>query len=334
MALSSRARLARNLIDHPFPGFMDDAEEETVRKEIVSAFSQLSGVGNFTILYLRSMKPIERKILLERNIITEGFSLGQDKAVAVSQDQSVSAMICENDHLRLACIREGLSLRDVYHEVDGIESQLEDLLHFAASLEWGYLGSHLQDVGTGLRASVMVHLPALVMTNLVDKALKAMTEVGLSVKGFFGEGSSSLGNMYQVSNQVSLGMSESGILENLESVTTALIEYERNAREQMLEKDRIPIEDTVFRAWGILTNCRSIASREAMDLLSDLRLGICLEMIDGIPLGKVNQLFFLTQKSHVLKMVENDADGNDTPPVDHFRAKVIRDSLASASGGA
>ncbi len=335
VVVSSRVRLARNLADHPFPEFLDRDDELVVRDKIISAFCKLPVAGsklpaqnNFTILYLKDLAPLDRRVLLERNIITQDFSLAENKAVVLSQDESVSVMINETDHLRISCIREGLTLSEVYEEVDRLDSLLEDELHYSISLQWGYLNSNLTDIGTGMRASLMVHLPALVMTQLIEKALKAITQVGLLVKGFFGEGLSSLGDMYQIANQISLGLSEAEIVENLNSIVTPLINYERKARSELLTRKRAEVEDKVFRAYGILTNCRRIASREAIELLSNLRLGISLGLIPKIPLEIINTLFFLCQKSHVQKILEDSEVTSETAEIDAHRAKIIRETLA------
>ncbi len=327
--VSSRVRLARNLIDHPFPGFLGTDEELVVQNAIVSAFEKLPAEDNFTILYLNEMSPLDRRLLLERNIITQEFSLARDKSLVLSGDESLSIMINAEDHLRLSCIKEGLSLRAVYDEVDRVDSLLEDHLHFAISLEWGYLNSSLMDIGTGMRASVMVHLPALVMAKLIEKALKAIAQVGLSVKGFFGEGLASLGDMYQIANQVALGLSEPEILDNLSSILLPLMGYERKARQELLESRRTEVEDRVFRAFAILTSCRQISSREAIELLSSLRLGIALDLIGDISLSTINALFFISQKSHIQKISESLEEDGGSNLLDYLRAKVIRESLST-----
>ncbi|HUV07749.1 MAG TPA: protein arginine kinase [Spirochaetia bacterium] len=329
--LSSRVRLARNLTDYPFPNSLGSEQEAKVQGEIISAFNRLPIGDKFTILYLRDLSPVDRRILLERNIITHDFSLAKDKAVILSKDETISLMINEEDHIRLACIIEGMSLDRAFEKLDRIDTLLEEHIHFAISLEWGYLNSSLTDIGTGMRTSIMIHLPALVMTSLIEKALKAVTQVGLSVKGFFGEGINSLGDIYQISNQVSLGLSEYAIIKSLASVVTPLINYERKTRDELLNKRRAEIEDKVFRAFGILSSCRRISSREAIELLSNLRLGISLGIIDNVPLGTVNTLFFHCQKSHIQKLLQGlDEPINspaDTRNIDFLRARIIRESL-------
>jgi protein arginine kinase len=273
---------------------------------------------------MKEIAPLDRRVLLERNLITQDFSLAEDRAIILSEDESVCIMINETDHIRISCIREGLSLNQVFKEVDRLDSLMEDHLNFAYSLQWGYLNRNLTDIGTGMRASLMVHLPALVITQLIDKALKAITQVGLLVKGFFGEGTASLASMYQISNQVSLGLSEGEIVENLKSIISPLVNYERKARNELYERKPYEVEDRVFRALGILTNCRAITSREAIELLSDLRVGVSLELIKDLSLEKINSLFFLCQKSHVQKVL---GESGSRKPIDAARAEIIRNAL-------
>ena len=194
-------------------------------------------------------------------------------------------------------------------------------------MEWGYLNPSLENAGTGLRASLMLHLPALVMTGLIDKAMKAINEVGLAVKGFFSDGESSLGDMYQISNQATLGLGEKEIVDGLVNIVTPLVQYERKAREELRERQRIDLEDRVCRAFGILTHCRSISSREAMDHLSSLRLGASLGLVEGLTLDTVTALFFLSQKHHVQQMLGQD-DEAGSKAIDIARARTIREALA------
>jgi protein arginine kinase len=309
VVVSSRVRIARNLSEHRFPGFMSAEEEQEVQRVIVDAFRRLPAAGDFAILFLDDLKPLDRRVLLERNIITQEFSLARGKAIAVGKDTGVTAMINEEDHLRVSCIREGLALAEAFTEVDRLDSLLEESLGYAISMEWGFLNPSLENVGTGLRASLMLHLPALVMTGLIDKAMKAINEVGLAVKGFFNDGETSLGDMYQISNQATLGLGEKEIIDTLVNIVTPLVHYERKAREELRERQRVDLEDRVCRALGILSHCRSISSREAMDHLSSLRLGASLGLIEGLTLDTVTMLFFLSQKHHVQQLLE---DGEET----------------------
>jgi protein arginine kinase len=328
VVVSSRVRVARNLSEHRFPGFMSSEEELEVQRTIVEAFGRLPSTFDFTILYLDDLKALDRRVLLERNIITQEFSLARGKAIAVGRGSCVTAMINEEDHLRISCIREGLALAQAFQEVDKLDSLLEDNLSYAISMEWGYLNPSLGNVGTGLRASLMLHLPALVMTGLIDKAMKAINEVGLSVKGFFAEDESSLGDMYQISNDATLGLGEKEIVEGLVSIVTPLVQYERKAREELRDRQRVELEDRVCRALGILTHCRSISSREAMEHLSSLRLGACLGLVDGVGMDTVTSLFFLSQKHHVQQLLDEGEEAGGSKAIDQARATAIRTTLA------
>jgi protein arginine kinase len=236
-------------------------------------------------------------------------------------------MFNNEDHIRLSCIRSGLSLKEAYKEVNKIENRLDDNLKFAFSLKLGYLSSNLTNLGTGIKVSLMVHLPALYMVSLINKALKAITQVGFSVKGFFQDGPSSLGNMYQLSNIITLGQTEEQIIESLINVLQPLIEYERKAREEMHDKRGIEIEDKIFRAYGILTQCRTITSREAIDLLSYVRLGVSMNIIRDISINRITSLLILCQKSHIQKIMSNSNVNKDVKMINYLRAKIIRENL-------
>jgi len=325
VSVSSRVRLARNLMGHLFPPLASKAEEEQVREEILRAFEKLS--GGFKVISLDSLPPLERRILLERNLISQEFSASPNKVLVLSEDEKLSAMINEEDHLRLVCIQSGLALEDAYKKVEKVDSRLESCLHYAASMEWGYLAAKLQDAGTGLRASVMLHLPGLVMEGNIGWALKMTGQMGLQIKGYWGEGENSLGDMYQVSNPVSLGLSEREIIETVHSTATSLIDYERKARAEMLKSRRLELEDAVFRAYGELANCRLIASKEAIELLAKVRLGVSLGVLAKPGLETVTALMILSQKSHIQKMLDTIDDETDNKLVDYTRAKLVRRAL-------
>ena len=325
VVISSRVRLARNLSDHRFPGLMSAEEEAEVRQEIIEAFRRLPGSSDFAIFFLDELTPLDRRLLLERNVISQEYSVARGKAIVVSD--SVSAMINEEDHLRISCIKEGMALREAFEAVNGVDDRLEDMLSFAISLEWGYVTPDLANIGTSMRASFMLHLPALVMTSLIEKALKAINQVGLSVKGFLGDGEASLGDMYQISNDATLGMNESDIVENLGSIVMPLVQYERKAREELLQRRRVDLEDRVYRALGVLTHCRAIGSREAVELLSSLRLGASLGLVKGPSLAAITELIFRSQKYHVREVLGDFEEAEEARMLDYARARLIRAGL-------
>lgn len=325
VAVSSRARLSRNLMGYLFPPLASKDQEEMASEEILKAFQKLP--GGFKVISLDSISPLERRILMERNLISQEFSASPNKVVAISEDEKLSAMVNEEDHLRLVCIRSGLALEDVYRQVEKVDSKLESSLHYAASMEWGYLNTSLQNTGTGLRASVMLHLPALVMEGNVGWALKMAGQMGLQIKGHWGEGENSLGDMYQISNPVSLGLTEREIVETVQSTATTLMEYERKSRAEMLKNRRLELEDGIYRAYGLLAQCRLVSSKEAIELLAKVRLGVSLGVLAKPSLEVVTTLMILSQKSHIQKMLDSMDDESDNKLVDYTRAKLLRRAL-------
>ncbi len=323
VAISSRVRLSRNLANHFYPELLKNDEDSEVQSDILSAF----GGGNESEPYSSSLvgdlKPIERRLLLERNYISRDFSLQNQKACILSKDHHVSAMVNEIDHLRLASMRGGRSIDSCFEEVDRVDTSLESSLDFAVSLEWGYLNADITNSGTGMKCSVMLHLPALVEVGLIDNALKAVVQMGMSAKGFFGEEDGSLGDMYQIGNQLTFGHSEKELIEKLDAITLQLIHYERKARNEMLERNRIGLEDKILRALGTLRFCKLLPAREAVEHLSSIRLGAALGIIEA-PLERITALLFVTQKAHVQQSIDESADANH---IDQTRANIVRDAL-------
>jgi len=322
VAISSRVRLARNLLGISFPPTLSKEEEEQVQRQVIDAFSELS--DPFDAIYLDRLPPLERKILLEQNIISQDFCVAPNKLVFLHPEGKISAMVNEEDHLRLACLDTGLCLQEVYDAANDLDSRLEDTLHFAASIEWGYLSSKLENAGTGLRASVMLHLSALVTDGTIGWVLKRTNHMGLQIKGYWGEGDNSLGDMYQISNPVSIGLREKEILSSVDEAAREMVEYERKAREEMMGSRRIELEDRVHRAFGVLSSCRLISSKEAITLLSTIRLGKSLGIIDKPSNEVITTLMIQAQKAHVQKSLDQTDDDADNKLVDYTRAKLIR----------
>jgi protein arginine kinase len=334
VVISSRVRLSRNLAGFCFPGVLQHNEEENVKNKIVRAFEHLEDKESFKIFYLDKLVPLEKKLLLERNLVSKEFSIAPSKVVVIKEADTVSGMIIETDHLKLSAFKSGLSLNDAYKKVNNIDVELEKHLNYAVSLEWGYLSSSLTNIGTGMRASLMLHLPALVKIGLISKAIKTIVQLGVSIKGFFSNGNESLGDMYQIANQVSVGVSEKEIIENLEDIAVQLVNYERKAKEEMLGKERIAVMDRIYRALGTLLYCRSITSKEAISLLSEIRLGLTLKLLKGIAQDVITSLIFDTQKYHIISLLGDD-EKIDNKLIDYTRAELIRETLSKLdiSGG-
>lgn len=332
VVISSRVRLARNLSAHVYPGTCSPEEESAVREQIITAFQRLPKEENFTIIYLDDLSPLERRMLFERNVISQGYSLEKNKAIVLGEDESVAAIVADEDHLRLVGVRTGSCLEALYEKVDVIDSALEQSLGYAVSGEWGYLNTAITNLGTGLKASMMLHLPALSMSGLIKRAVKASAQLGLSIRGFFSESVESLGDMYIIANEVTIGLSEKEIIGNLGRIAAQLIGYENRTREELMEKRRVDIEDRVFRALGLLTHCRYVSAREAVENLSSLRLGVCLGLIDAVDIPSVTSLLFLSQKSHIQRLLQSRHDAIDGKLIDYTRAKLIREALTAARG--
>ena len=327
VVLSSRVRISRNLSGHRFPTLLQSDEESEVQSDILSAFQEADTEIEYSTALMGELAPLERRMLLERNYITQQFSLNNHKAIVMRKDSKVSGMINEIDHIRLSSICGGLSLDDCWTTIDVVDTALERLLDYAVSLEWGYLSAEVANTGTALRASAMLHLPALVRTTLIEKAMKAVVQVGMTVKGFFSDDEHSLGDMYQISNQIGLGFSEKELIEKLDAIVSQLVHYERKARDQMLDEQRMDLEDEVMRAAGILTHCRLLESGEAIRHLAILRLGVAVGQVSA-PMDRVTALLFLTQKAHIQFLINSRETGADTRLIDYTRAELVRTALS------
>lgn len=325
--LASRVRLARNLRTHSYPGTIAASEEGEVREQIIDAFRRLPPGSDFAIIYLDELTPLGRRILFERGLVPQGFSLEKHRAIVQGEGGDLSAAIGDEDHLRIAAVGAGACLEAVHARIDRVDDELAAILPYAVSPEWGYLNTAVTNLGTGLRASVMLHLPGLAMNGLLARAVKATAQMGVSIRGFFGEGQDSLGDLYLVANEVTIGQSEREIVASLGRVGAQLAVWEQRSREELAAKRRMDIEDRVFRALGLLTHCRYLSMREAVDALGSLRLGVGLEMIDRPDLPTLTSLLYLVQKAHVQQILQSRQDASDGRLIDYTRAQVVREKL-------
>jgi protein arginine kinase len=333
VVISSRVRLARNLAAYPYPGRATAEQESECRDKILGAFRRLPNAEDFTILELDQLSSLERRILFERNLVSQGYSVDKHKAMALSSDESVAALIGDEDHLRLVGMRPGASLDALLSRLDALDEQLEPALQYAVSAEWGYLNPAITNLGTGLKASMMLHLPALAMSGLIKRAVKASAQLGLSIRGFFSESMDSLGDMYIIANEITIGLAEKEIIGNLGRIAVQLAGYENRTREELMEKRRVDLEDRVYRAWGLLTWCRYVTHREAIEALSALRLGVAMGLISQVDSSTITALLFLSQKSHIQRVLQSHADAADGKLIDYTRAKIIREALTQPRGG-
>jgi protein arginine kinase len=333
VVISSRVRLSRNLKAYPFPGRCAADLESEYRERIIAAFRRLPNAKDFAIIYLDDLTALERKILFERNLISQGFSLEKQKAVVLSVDETVAGIIGEDDHLRLVGMRSGACLEPLLARLEAIDVGLEESLPFAVSAEWGYLNTAITNLGTGMKASMMLHLPALAMSGLIKRAVKASAQLGLSIRGFFSESMESLGDMYIIANEITIGLAEREIVGNLGRIAVQLAGYENRTREELMDKRRMDIEDRVFRSWGLLSSCRYLTLREAIESLSALRLGVNLGLITALDAPTITALLFLSQKSHIQRVLQTQAEPTDSKLIDYTRAKIIREALTQGRGG-
>jgi protein arginine kinase len=298
--LSTRVRIARNLVAFAFPS---KASRETlidVRSRILSAVSVSNYLRGAVILNMEDVDPVTRRALVERHVASGNFiDDAPGRAVVVGEREIISAMVNEEDHLRLACIRSGLLPADAWRLVERMDSELEQNLHYAFDSDWGFLTACPTNVGTGLRVSVLAHLVALSRTGMIKRVLSDVSRLGLTVRGFYGEGTSAQGGFFQVSNQTTLGQSEEDITNTVERVASRLANLERKAREELLKAKGARLEDEVWRARAILANARVISMREVMDLCSSVRLGIGLDLVQWPDMEALNRLLVTAQPGHL-----------------------------------
>lgn len=323
---STRVRLARNLKQFPFPAKATvpqrEAVEQKVRDALLSGNSILS--EEFRFVPLENASEEEAVSLVERHIVSPEFiSDRRGKAVLISDDESISIMINEEDHLRIQVLREGFSLKEAAETADRIDTLLSETLDFAYDPEFGYLTQCPTNLGTGMRASVMLHLPALTENGAMPRIASNLSKLGLTIRGTYGEGSKSVGGLYQLSNQITLGLSENEAIENLRSITVQLMEEERKARSQMAQD--VAWQDKIDRAAGILKTARVLSSSECMELLSYVRFGISVGLLQGVTTEELNGLMVNVQPGTLMAKAGKPLDQNQR---DVLRATKVREVCA------
>ncbi|MCX7781173.1 MAG: protein arginine kinase [Negativicutes bacterium] len=328
IVLSTRVRLARNLEGLPFPNRANSEQLSKVIETVRKTVNDLSNADGHRYMFIEMEKlsALERNVLVEKHIVSPNHIQDPEhRALIVRDDAAVSVMVNEEDHLRIQCLSPGLNLAEASRMADVVDDTLEARLDFAFKEEIGYLTACPTNLGTGLRASVMLHLPALVITRQMNRVVNAATQLGLAVRGLYGEGSEAFGNIFQISNQLTLGKSEKEITDNLESVVKQVVDHERTARKLLLEQSLDALSDRVWRAFGILRYARSMGGQEALTLLSEVRLGIDLRIIPEVPAKVFNELLVLTRPNFLHKL----AGGTELEPSarDRLRAEIIRDKL-------
>ena len=327
IVLSSRIRLARNIDQFQF-SFLNSSEEalkviEAVKSRIKKG--SFANTGNMDLLMMDELQPLQKRILVEKHLISPHLAENANHgACLLSENEEISIMINEEDHIRIQCLYPGLQLLEALNTAFQIDDWLEEEINYAFDEKVGYLTSCPTNVGTGLRASVMLHLPGLVMTQQLNRIIPAINQLGLVVRGIYGEGSEALGNIFQISNQITLGKSEQDIVEDLKSVVGQIVSQERSVRDTLVKTSNIQLEDRVYRSFGVLTNSRIIETKEAAKCLSDVRLGIDIGYIKDIPRNILNELMILTQPGFLQQYAGGPLRPNER---DIRRASLIRERL-------
>lgn len=334
IVLSSRIRLARNLDGIPFPHRAGGEVLENVVIQLRQSISDLNhqGHGQYMFIEMEKLPVLERNILVEKHLVSPHLiQEPRHRALMIRDDAAVAIMINEEDHLRIQCLQPGLQLPQTLSLAHQVDDALETKQTFAFHEHAGYLTACPTNVGTGLRASVMIHLPALALTKQMNRIIGAVTQIGLAVRGLYGEGSEAVGNIFQISNQLTLGNGEDEIIENLQTVVQQVVDQERNARKALAAEAHMMLEDRIWRAYGVLRYARSISGQEALALLSEVRLGIDLGIITDTAAGIFNELLVVTRPNYLQKM-SNQAEIRPAER-DALRAQIIRGKLIHSQGG-
>ena len=326
VVVSTRIRLARNLADFPFTTRASAAQKGEIEGRVREAIGRADIAPRLDYLSVAQLSTLDRQFLVERQLISRELAsvLDGPRGVAFDANEAVSVMVNEEDHLRIQVMRSGMALEDAWEQIDKVDDALETRLSYAFHEQFGYLTACPTNVGTGLRASVMLHLPALGITKQIEKVFKALQKINLVVRGLYGEGSRASGDLYQISNQVTLGKAEPKLLTEIREVIDTILQYERQARQALLKERRQAEQDRVARAIGTLGSATMITSEETMELLSAVRLGIHLNLIDDMPPTTVNQLFIHSQAAHLQKLTGQQLDGEERNAA---RAKYLRNKL-------
>src|ERR687892_1763383 len=334
IVLSTRVRLARNLEGHTFSQRAQDGDREGVLARVEDAARASERMSGGVTFRLDQLERIERQVLHERHLVSKELA-GLDResrprvGAALLVQGRVGVMVNEEDHLRLHGMWSGFSLEEAYAQLETVDAEFGRLLPFAFHPEFGYLTSCPTNAGTGLRASVLIHLPGLVLTKEIQKVLQGLSQVGLTFRGLYGEGSEVVGNFFQLSNQTTLGKSEEELLDHLARIVRQVIEYEEQARQVLLRDAPAIIEDKVWRAYGLLRYARSLSFEEAMNLLSGVRLGVGVGLIPDVGMYTLNKLLVYTQPAH-LAVAEGVAPTESDLPI--RRARFVRKVLESEVG--
>ncbi len=328
VTLSTRIRLARNLRKFPFPGRAEAAQKRAILSECIDAMSGIKGLDKSISVEVDDLSELDRQILVEKHLISPELSqVEEGSGIILTEDRSCCIMINEEDHLRIQVLKPGLDFSSVWKDADALDSGIESEISYAYDGELGFLTACPTNLGTGMRASVMMHLPGLVMSKNMEKVINAVNQLGIAVRGLFGEGSDANGSIFQISNQQTLGESETAIIDRLNSTLKSLVKQENNAREKLLQDDKSRLVDKMSRAIGSLKTCHVIQSSEAMDLLSLVRLATDFGMLPEKFRGLADRMFIEVQPGHVQLSAGHSVDPSER---DELRAELLRSHFLRA----
>lgn len=332
IVISTRIRLARNLADYPFITKAGDSDRARIERLLRDAVGAIDDRGQMLYIDVDQLSSLDRQLLVERHLISKELAEGRGaRAVAIHAGETYSVMINEEDHLRIQVMHSGLDLHDAWEQINAIDDAIERRVTYAFHKRLGYLTACPTNVGTGARVSVMLHLPALVITRQIDKVFRSLQKISLAVRGLYGEGSQAMGDFYQISNQITLGRSELDLIKQVGDIVPVIINYERQAREFLIRESHENLHDRVSRAYGILRTAQTISSEETMHLLSSVRMGVNLGLIENLAIPRVNELFIHTQPAHLQKLAGSELDTADR---NIERARFLRRHLNNEPGSA
>lgn len=330
IVISSRIRLARNLADYPFISRASAADRAEIERALRERILRVRAGSEFAYFDVEKLEGIDRQFLVERQLISREHAEAEGaRGVAIDPQERVSLMINEEDHLRIQVMHSGLDLTGAWEQINAIDDLIESQVTYAFNDRLGYLTACPTNVGTGMRVSVMLHLPALVITRQIEKLLRSVQKISLAVRGLYGEGSQAMGDFYQISNQITLGRAETDLVKQVGDVVPTIIDYERKARDFLVRESHETLHDRVSRAYGILRTAQTISSEETMHLLSSVRMGVNLGLIPDLEIPALNKLFIYTQPAHLQKLTGSELDTADR---NIERARYLRRHLNKEEG--
>lgn len=328
--VSSRVRLARNVNGIAFPGWAGEEESRRLWRWLRPELESLKSMSGPVAVEIEEIDAVARETLVERHLMSrEMAQKGAGSGIVARRDETVSIMVNEEDHLRIQAMSPGLDLYETWKLIESVDSEVESIVDYAFSPRMGYLTACPTNVGTGMRASVMMHLPGLRLANEIKPVINGVSKIGMAVRGLWGEGTDAYGNMFQVSNQVTLGENEETIVKSLEQVVMELAEHEKNARERLLQRKPAVLRDCVGRAIGLLTHAHLLDTGEALSLLSHVRLGIELGMVSEWDRGVIDELFMLVQPGHLQRHFGKTIGAAER---DVIRARLVKERLVRQDG--